>query len=58
MTWDQVQQLVRIILYAIGGYFLGDGVVQGEAFQGAVGGVLSVGSFIWWWVWERDRPKA
>ena len=58
MNWDSIQQLLRILLYAIGGYFLGDAVTEGEAFQAAVGGVLSVGAFIWWLMWERQRPAS
>lgn len=55
MTWESIQQVLRIVLYAVGGYFLGEGVTQGEMFTQAVGGVLAVGSFIWWAVWERNR---
>lgn len=58
MTWDQIQQVLRIVLYAIGGYFLGDGVTSGEMFATAVGGVLSAGSFVWWLVWERHRSES
>lgn len=58
MNWDSLQQVLRILLYAIGGYFLGDAVTEGEAFRAAVGGVLAVGSFLWWLVWERNRPGA
>lgn len=58
MTWDSIQQVVRIVLYALGGWLLGDAVTQGEAFQAAVGGVLSIGAFVWWWFWERNRTPA
>lgn len=55
MTWDQIQQIVRIVLYAVGGYVFGDAVVEGDTFQQAVGGVLSVGAFAWWYIWDRKR---
>jgi hypothetical protein len=58
MNWETLQQLLRIILYAVGGYFLGDGVTQGAEFQAAVGGVLAVGAFVWWAVWERKRTDG
>jgi hypothetical protein len=58
MNWDSIQQVLRIVLYAVGGYFLGEGVTNGEAFSQAVGGVLAAGSFIWWLVWERGRPSS
>lgn len=55
MNWDSIQQVVRIVAYAAGGYIFGDAVAQGAEFQGAVGGLLSVGAFVWWFVWERKR---
>lgn len=58
MTWDSIQQVVRIVAYAAGGYLLGDGVAQSAQFQAAVGGVLSVGAFVWWFMWERNRPAS
>lgn len=58
MNWDSIQQVLRIVLYAVGGYFLGDAVTEGEAFQAAVGGVLAVGAFVWWLAWQRQRPDT
>lgn len=55
MNWDSLQQVLRIVLYAGGGYLFGDAVKDGELFQQAVGGLLSVGAFAWWWFWERNR---
>jgi len=55
MNWDSIQQVIRIGLYAVGGYFLGDAVTEGAQFQAAVGGVIAVGSFVWWALWERKR---
>lgn len=50
--WDKIQQVIRIILFAVGGYFLGSEVTEGELFNQFVGGVLAAGAFIWWLVWE------
>lgn len=58
MSWDSVQQVVRIILYALGGYFFGEGVTDSSWFQQAVGGVLAVGSFAWWMIWDRSRETS
>jgi hypothetical protein len=55
MNWETISQLIRILAYAIGGFVLGEGVTSGEAFQGAVGGLISVAAFVWWAVWERKR---
>lgn len=56
MTWDSIQQILRIILYSGGGMVFGDAVAQGELYKAAVGGVLAVGAFMWWLLWERKRP--
>lgn len=55
MNWDTVQQLIRIVGYALGGYVFGDSVASGELFQAALGGLVAVGAFVWWLVWERNR---
>lgn len=58
MTWDTTQQLIRIALYAGGSYFLGQQVADGQLFQAAMAGLVPVGAFLWWLVFERNRPKA
>lgn len=58
MNWESIQQVLRIVLYAVGGYMLGDSVTEGEAFQAAVGGVMAVGAFLWWLLWERGREHV
>lgn len=58
MTWDTVQQLVRIILYSLGAFFFGDATANGELYQGLIGGALNVGAFLWWFFWERARPAT
>ena len=50
-----MEQLIRIGLYTVGGYLLGDGVAQSAEFQGAIGGVVAIGTFAWWFV--RNRAK-
>lgn len=55
MNWDTVQQLIRIGGYAVGGAIFGQAVADGAAFQQALGGVISIVSFAWWWFWERKR---
>lgn len=57
MKWDTVQQVLRIALYSGGGYLFGDAVAQSEMYQAAAGGLLSVGAFLWWWFWERNRAS-
>lgn len=57
MNWDTIQQLIRIIAYAAGSYFLGDAAAQGQTFQAAVGGLISIGAFVWWAFNERKKVK-
>lgn len=57
MSWDTIQQVIRIIGYAVGSYFLGTAVADGEMFQAALGGLTSVGAFAWWLVAQRGKAK-
>lgn len=58
MTWQSIQQFVRIALYTAGGFFLGEGVMDGDLAQDAIGGVVAIGAFVWWLVWERDTEHV
>ena len=56
MNWETTQQLIRIGGYAIGSGLLGSGVADGEQFQAALGGVVSIAAFVWFIVKERKAP--
>lgn len=56
MTWDTIQQVLRIVLYAVGGWAFGDTVTSGVDFQNAASGVISIGAFAWWWYWNQKTP--
>jgi len=56
MNWETIQQLIRIVMFTVGSFFLGDAVANGEQFQGLIGGVVAAASFAWWFFWERTRP--
>lgn len=58
MTWESIQQVLRIILNAIGAYLVGKGVVTEEMSVTLMGGVLSIGSVLWWMFWEKNRPAT
>lgn len=49
MDWSQIQQVIRIVLYTVGGIWLGKDIADGDTFQAALGGLLNVGAFAWWW---------
>lgn len=55
MNWDSVQQVVRILLNAAGGILIGKGYLTEETATTLVGGLLSVGSVVWWFIWDRGR---
>jgi hypothetical protein len=54
---SNIQQLVRIILQIIAGYALGDAIANSSEFQTAVSGLLSVGTFVWWYLANRKTAK-
>jgi len=54
MSWNTIQQLIRIVGYAVGAYFFGEGVAEGELFQQAIGGLVGVAAFVWWMLKERS----
>jgi hypothetical protein len=58
MTWDTIQQLIRIVLYSIGAFLLGDAVAAGDQFQGLIGGIVNVGAFAWWWFLGRHQTPT
>lgn len=55
MSWDTIQQLIRIAAYAGGSMAFGQAVADGEIFQQAIGGAIAVGAFVWWLVVERKK---
>lgn len=58
MTADQIAGIVRAIVSAVGGYFVGRGVVDGETVA-TVGGALATIATAAWSVWSKKaEPKA
>ena len=55
MSWDTLQQLIRIVGYAGGAAVFGDAVADGEMFQQALGGAVSVAAFIWWMFHQASK---
>jgi peptidoglycan hydrolase-like protein with peptidoglycan-binding domain len=58
MQWSTVEQLIRIAAYVGGSALLGQQVADGQMFQAALAGLLPVAAFLWWLIFERNRPKA
>lgn len=55
MTWDSVQQVLRIVLNAAGGILVGKGYLTEDTLTTLIGGLLSIGSVGWWFIWDRNR---
>lgn len=58
MTWDSIQQVLRILLNGLGAFLVGKGVVTEAMVPTLVGGILSVGSVMWWALWQRHRAES
>ena len=58
MNIDTVQQFIRIVLFSVGAWLFGEGVTSSSAFEGAVGGVISVATFAWWYFWDRTHDHV
>jgi hypothetical protein len=56
MTWDTVQQLVRIILQIAGGWLMSRGYITEEMATTLTGSLLSIGGVLWWIAWNGARP--
>jgi hypothetical protein len=55
MTWDTIQQLVRIIMQVVAGMLVSKGIITEEMGVTLIGGVVSLGSVAWWVLWQRSR---
>lgn len=56
MTSDQITGIIRAILAALGGFFIGKGMVSAATFDWLSGGVLSIAPILWS-LWT-NRPAA
>lgn len=56
MTWDTVQQLVRILMQLAAGFLVNQGLITSDMSTTLVGSVVSIGGILWWVLWDRNRP--
>jgi hypothetical protein len=56
MTWDTVQQLVRIIMQIAAGFLVQRGLLTEEMALTLVGSGVSILGVLWWMLWDRTRP--
>lgn len=58
MTWDTLQQFLRIVLQLVAGNLIAAGYLHADDAQAFIGGALSISGFAWWAIWERKRPDT
>lgn len=58
MTGQEFAGIVRAILAAIGGYFVGTGVIDGETVAALAGAGATIGAAVWSLREKRRQPKA
>ena len=57
MSGEQIGGIVRAIASAVGGYFVGKGVIDGETVA-TIGGALATIATAVWSVWAKKKPAA
>lgn len=55
MSWNTIAQLIRILGYSLGAGLFGEATADGELFQQALGGAVSLAAFVWWVAKERSK---
>lgn len=55
MTWDSVQQLIRIVMQIIAGALISKGVMTDAIATQLTGAIMSLAGVAWWFVWEKNK---
>lgn len=58
MTWDTVQQLVRIVMQLVAGFLVQRGFITEDMSVTLVGAVVSLGGIAWWALWNNNQPAV
>lgn len=58
MTWDTVQQFIRIIMQVLAGMLVSRGYITQDMAVTLTGAVLSLGGIAWWVFWQRSTKVA
>jgi hypothetical protein len=56
MSWDTIQQLVRIVMQIGAGFLVNQGLITEDMSTTLVGSLVSIAGIAWWALWERTRP--
>jgi len=57
MTWDSVQQFIRIGMQMVAGMLVSQGYLTEDIAAQFAGGVVSLAGVIWWYYWNRMRVE-
>jgi hypothetical protein len=59
MTWDVMQQVVRIVLYIVSGVFTTLGLVVPDMVMTSIAGLVTgAGTIAWWTYWQYFRKET
>lgn len=58
MSWDTVQQLVRIVLQLGAGMLVQRGWITEDMATTVTGSVLSLAGVLWWAMWVNKTPAT
>ena len=56
MTWDTVQQLVRILMQLGAGVLVQRGIITEDMSVTLVGSGVSIIGVVWWAFWNGNQP--
>lgn len=57
MTSEQIAGVVRAVVAAVGGYFVGKGMIDGETVATIGGAVATIAAAVWS-VWAKKSTEA
>jgi len=57
MSWDDVQQVVRIVMNGVGMWLAAKGLPD-NIVQAIIGVGMSSAAVAWWYFWNRSRSTA
>lgn len=55
MTWDTIQQFVRIIMQVLAGMLVSRGYITADMGVTLTGAIISLAGIGWWVFWDRKR---
>lgn len=55
MTWDTIQQFVRIIMQVLAGMLVSRGYITADMGVTLTGAIISLAGIGWWMFWDRKR---